>query len=510
MSDWRETISTIIAETERNLGSRASYRPAQNKPPPPMYYMPRSPDENTRPPFQQSAGHGIEGATSTSSSHSHSTTAELTRASHARVIDSVKFELDVRSSLIQKQLEAVREEMNAGMHDAERRWLDVAKKIEQSVSSQLESEQKLRTQAESQVRRLQESSSQAQQETYRMVSEFQTTALEHSEVLRRLEQELSSFKITTETKLAEESRRISALEQQKEAGRAFDLPGPSAGMLHQGMQHPMMRLSEVEQALLQEREFRKALEDHVLGLRDAHDNLPALVSSSVQEALGGAGHDEKVKECGRLIVRMGTELMEETKRRQALEAEVQELRMRVSGMEAVSRLPGAGFNTSQLDPDFGTSTFGFESMGPYTYSSYGGGYDPSGLSGAGATCASGGTAYGASGAYRSEMHPATPAPPMPPDFSASQAYSTGPPMGGVGHSGGVGGSGSPPREHSVASRSQDIVGTKLRDLLPSIAAPNQAMAPTTANSAAAAQRLSRQELDARVQQILGRHGQESL
>ena len=35
-----------------------------------------------------------------------------------------------------------------------------------------------------------------------------------------------------------------------------------------------------------------------------------------------ASLDEKVKECGRLIVRMGTELMEETKRRQALEAEV--------------------------------------------------------------------------------------------------------------------------------------------------------------------------------------------
>ena len=49
--------------------------------------------------------------------------------------------------------------------------------------------------------------------------------------------------------------------------------------------------------------------------------------------------DEKVKECGRLIVRMGTELMEETKRRQSLEAEVQELRMRLSGVEAVARTP---------------------------------------------------------------------------------------------------------------------------------------------------------------------------
>lgn len=51
----------------------------------------------------------------------------------------------------------------------------------------------------------------------------------------------------------------------------------------------------------------------------------------------------QVKECGRLIVRMGTELMEETKRRQLLEAEVQELRMRlVGGIEALSRSPLVG------------------------------------------------------------------------------------------------------------------------------------------------------------------------
>jgi hypothetical protein len=48
-----------------------------------------------------------------------------------------------------------------------------------------------------------------------------------------------------------------------------------------------------------------------------------LVDQAVAAALErqGSGHavaslDEKVKECGRLIVRMGTELMEETKRRQ--------------------------------------------------------------------------------------------------------------------------------------------------------------------------------------------------
>lgn len=52
-----------------------------------------------------------------------------------------------------------------------------------------------------------------------------------------------------------------------------------------------------------------------------------------------ASLEDKVKECGRLILRMGGDLMEEAKRRQAVEAEIHELRMRLSSLEAVSRSP---------------------------------------------------------------------------------------------------------------------------------------------------------------------------
>ena len=38
-----------------------------------------------------------------------------------------------------------------------------------------------------------------------MVSEFQSTSIDHAEVLRRLEQELLAFKLDTETKLTEEA-----------------------------------------------------------------------------------------------------------------------------------------------------------------------------------------------------------------------------------------------------------------------------------------------------------------
>lgn len=64
-----------------------------------------------------------------------------------------------------------------------------------------------------------------------------------------------------------------------------------------------------------------------------------------ETALSGGGVsavaslEDKVKECGRLILRMGGDLMEEAKSRQAVEAEMHELRMRLSNVEAVSRSP---------------------------------------------------------------------------------------------------------------------------------------------------------------------------
>jgi len=132
------------------------------------------------------------------------------------------------------------------------------------------------------------------------------------------------------------------------------------------------RLGEIEHALLAERQYRKQLEDQLIEVRE-QSPLTALdaVDGAVSEALersgtaGAVSHlDEKVKECGRLIVRMGTELMEETKRRQALEAEVQELRMRLSGVEAVARSPVGGASLPTYPPagmgmpDFGGGSYG--------------------------------------------------------------------------------------------------------------------------------------------------------
>ena len=48
--------------------------------------------------------------------------------------------------------------------------------------------------------------SESHKETVRVVSDFQSTSIDHAEVLRRLEQELLAFKLDTETKLTEEAR----------------------------------------------------------------------------------------------------------------------------------------------------------------------------------------------------------------------------------------------------------------------------------------------------------------
>ena len=99
---------------------------------------------------------------------------------------------------------------------------------------------------------------------------------------------------------------------------------------------------------MQERELLKIAEAGLQELRDdrSAENIGPMVEREVARALhessaasstaaaaSAAAHaslEQKVEECGRLIVRMGAELMEESKRRQALEAELQELRASVS------------------------------------------------------------------------------------------------------------------------------------------------------------------------------------
>lgn len=162
------------------------------------------------------------------------------------------------------------------------------------------------------------------------------------------------------------------------------------------------------------------------------------------QSLGG-GLEEKVKECGRLIVRMGTELMEETKRRQVLEADLQELRMRLSGMEAVSRLPVPNFNVSQYEPDFNTSSHTYDAFASHA-----------------------GIAGGTHDGFRPEMHPVTPAPPLPQDFTSSQYC---PPQPSTAFcSGSVGGSGGL-TDRSLPSRCHEMVDSRLRDLMPSAPTP---------------------------------------
>jgi hypothetical protein len=62
------------------------------------------------------------------------------RVAQAKVLESVKFELDVRGSLLEKQLEAVREEMQSTMVATEKKWLDIAKGVETSTSAAIAAE----------------------------------------------------------------------------------------------------------------------------------------------------------------------------------------------------------------------------------------------------------------------------------------------------------------------------------------------------------------------------------
>ena len=104
------------------------------------------------------------------------------RSAQARLVESVKFELDVRGSLAEKQVQAVREEMHATMGATEKKWVDIARQMETSVEGRLEAEGKLRGLAEERLTQLRDAASQAHQETVKMVGDMQQTALGHAEV----------------------------------------------------------------------------------------------------------------------------------------------------------------------------------------------------------------------------------------------------------------------------------------------------------------------------------------
>ena len=324
---WREQIGNIIAETERNLGGRPSRQQISRAAPVlpcTSYSVNNAPSSAPSSPPPGGAG----GAQYEETAFG---------PSFQRVLEQVKFELDVRGSLAQKQLEAVREELSAGLADAERKCLDIAQEMEVSLKKRLDTEVGGREARDATVLRLQATLDASREETMRLLSEFQGTALDHSEVLRRLEAELGAFRLDAESRIADESRKLAKLvAQQKDLTEGIELSGAEA---------TLARLKACEEALLKERELRLALDDDVAELRQATrvgggGALDAAIARALEEGGAVGAIDEKVKECGRLIVRMGTELMDEARRRQALETEVQELKMRLAGVEVISRQPG--------------------------------------------------------------------------------------------------------------------------------------------------------------------------
>ena len=388
---WRHEIANIIAETERNLGMKASMRAgaaahaapraplstlsglssatggfttrAEHISGPSAAPMMERPLADTKTSlavaaavptiaaeasarYHAGAASAAAASAAAASSAFEATAAATTmdaRANSQRLLETVKFELDVRGSMAEKQLEAVREEMQASMLATEKKWVDIARAVEASVGGQIEAESKLRTHCEQSIHALRDAANTAHSETLRVVGEFQQTAIDHSEVLRRLDRDLTAFRTTTETKLAQAAGGVAQCveNQQHLARRLEQLPPPAmaaAGDAAAGAGAAMggamagagaglpagsgeARLADLEAGLRAERDFRKTLEAEVMQAREqvAPSNIMVtveeVVSTALERGAGGTGVasaaavaslDEKVKECGRLIVRMGT------------------------------------------------------------------------------------------------------------------------------------------------------------------------------------------------------------
>ena len=187
-SDWRDQISSIIADTNRNLGGRGLTTIAAV--PPLAYRTAIRPAEfesvfrggpSATAAFSSGGGNGglkLPDSSKAVSHHAHASQpaqqqapldalisdghhANLTsqvgnfQSSLQRILESVKFELDVRGSIAQKHMEAVREEMSGGMQEAERRCLDISKQVDAAVGVRLDTERQMREQTERTITRLQ-------------------------------------------------------------------------------------------------------------------------------------------------------------------------------------------------------------------------------------------------------------------------------------------------------------------------------------------------------------------
>ena len=335
---WRDQIQDIIAETERNLGFKA--RPA-SLPPPRAAAPPAAPAIFAHPASAVQAAGGASNspgacaaacdASCTGSFSSAALAKHLLsdaalaaasggmpcaasfavpanesvrplleasldgsgRAAQSRVLETVKFELDVRGKHVAAQLEAVRDEMASSSVATEKKWVEIARQIESSVGASVQAEATMRAHTDAQLAALRDASASAHQETMRIVSEFQQTAIDHSEVLRRLDTDLGTFRQATETRLAEDERKLSsALSSTAEMRDLLDATGGStrrggAEGAPLSTEHEE-RLSDIENALLQERDFRKRLEEQLSELRETGPRITAETEAAIDAAVGDA------------------------------------------------------------------------------------------------------------------------------------------------------------------------------------------------------------------------------
>ncbi|KAG8462870.1 hypothetical protein KFE25_001643 [Diacronema lutheri] len=292
----------------------------------------------------------------------------------SRVLDGIKFELDMRQNLAAKQMESLREEVNIALASNERRALDASRELEVGMQSKLAAEKEMRISTELQLEGIRQNVSQAQGDVNRSLGELQDMVIAQREASHTLEKELLAYQLQTEAKLTDDAKRIAQLDRAISAvGAQLEPHIANAGALGSGggvggglgggnggngggngLHSISARLHEVELALLNERELRKMVEVEVSSLKERREalhaeldlKLGALRAGHAADADGGGGGthrggeyralDDKVKECAKLIVRMGSELMEETRRRQRLEEELGELRIRLTTLESAS------------------------------------------------------------------------------------------------------------------------------------------------------------------------------
>ena len=239
MCAWREQIGSIIAETERNLGMKVSRPPSVSfRPAPAIFAHPAAAvlsgssysggglaavsssssaagscsgeaatttssiaSVNTALATKQllseaataAAGSGPNAAMANMSSVGSASMAASAQeslrpllqqsmdggaASNARLLETMKFEMDVRTKHTSAQLDAVREEMANAATATEKKWVEIARQMESSVGGQLDAESKLRGHTDAQLAQLRDASAHAHQETMRVVGAFQQTAID--------------------------------------------------------------------------------------------------------------------------------------------------------------------------------------------------------------------------------------------------------------------------------------------------------------------------------------------